>query len=260
MANWAGGLSVALASATALALGCVADAKPATPHPTLVVELRTRPADRPRLRRLLVLDQARRLEAWRRRGMIAGYRLLFTRYADSAVWDALEVIDFPDEAAMARWAAVERQGVGGLPPRALSLVREVSTTPADEVRAESSSSPAGDPVFLAVPYQALAPIPEYLKYLDGYTTPQFRGWIQQGVLAGYEIELSRFPADRPWAATILLRYRDDAALAKRDVTTARARARLAEDPVWKAISDNKKAMRSEKTAAVADQLAAAGAD
>jgi hypothetical protein len=259
MGLWARGLSAVVAGGVCLGLWGVAAAQEAKGRPSLLVELRAGPADRPRLRALLAGDQARRLEAWRRGGDIAGYRLLFTRYADNPVWDAMEVIEFADEAAMARWNAVERRGAGGLTPEALALVREVATTPADEVRA-GAGPPAAEPVFLAIPYQALVPIPDYVRYLDGYTVPQFDGWIREGVLAGYQIELSRFPADRAWAATILLRYRDDAALAKRAETTAKVRARLAHDPAWKAISDDKKSVRTEKVAAVADQIAAGGVD
>jgi hypothetical protein len=233
-------------------------AEPATASPTLVVALYARPADRPALRRELAEAQAARLAAWRAQGLISGYRLLFTRYADAGVWDGLEVLTFEDQAALSRWSAIERDGPGGLTPQALERVSQVVTTPAEDVRHAEASAGAVAPTFLAVPYTALVSTPEYLKYLEGYTLPQFDGWMGEGVLDGYDIELSRYPADRPWLALILLRYRDDAALARRDATTAKVRARLANQPAWKAISDNKKAVRSEKVAAVADQLAAGG--
>jgi hypothetical protein len=140
----------------------------------------------------------------------------------------------------------------------LAAASQIVTTPADRVRSAGGPRETANPVFLAIPYQALVSTPDYLKYLDGYTLPQFQGWMSEGVLDGYDIELSRYPADRPWLAMILLRYRDDAALSRRDETTAKVRARLAQDPAWKAISDNKQAVRVEKTAAVAEQLAAAG--
>lgn len=228
------------------------------PSPALVVALYARPADRPALRRELAEAQAARLAAWRTQGLISGYRLLFTRYADAGVWDGLEVLTFKDEAALSRWSAIEREGAGGLTAKALERVAQVVTTPAEDVRRAGRSPGAAAPSFLVVPYTALVSTPDYLKYLDGYTLPQFDGWMGEGVLDGYDIELSKYPADRPWLSLILLRYRDDAALALRDETTAKVRTRLANDPAWKAISDNKKAVRSEKVAAVADQLAAGG--
>jgi hypothetical protein len=79
------------------------------------------------------------------------------------------------------------------------------------------------------------------------------------VLAGYGLHVARYYAGRPWTALLVLDYRDEDALARRDEVVAKVRARLAADPAWKAISDNKKAMRAEKQLAVADQLAGEGA-
>lgn len=232
--------------------------QPGSGGPALVVALYAKPAERPALRQALVSEQARRLAAWREQGLLSGYRLLFTRYADAGIWDALEVLHFKDEQALARWSAVEREGAGGLTSGELAHVSQVVTTPADAVRSDIRSPAGPHPVFLVAPYQALVPIPEYLGYLDGYTLPQFEGWMSEGVLDGFDIALSQYPADRPWSSLILLRYRDDAALARRDEITAKVRAKLAGDPAWKAISDGKKTMRVEKAAAVADQLAEGG--
>jgi hypothetical protein len=251
-------LALSLACALAQPPGARAQGQPQADAPSLVVAIYTKPADRPRLRGALAHRQAARLAAWRKQGVLSAYRLLFTRYADAGVWDALEVLTFRDEAALARWNRVERRAPGGLPADVLAAASQIVTTPADRVRSAGGPRETANPVFLAIPYQALVSTPDYLKYLDGYTLPQFQGWMSEGVLDGYDIELSRYPADRPWLAMILLRYRDDAALSRRDETTAKVRARLAQDPAWKAISDNKKAVRVEKTAAVAEQLAAAG--
>jgi len=260
----AGGLTApwlsALAVAWALAQPLGAQAQVQVPHhaPSLVVAVYAKPADRARLRGALARRQAARLAAWRKLGVLSGYRLLFTRYADAGVWDALEVLNFRDETALARWSRVERRTPGGLPADVLVAASQIVITPTDQVRSARGPRETANPVFLAIPYQALVSTPDYLKYLDDYTLPQFQGWMSEGVLDGYDIELSRYPADRPWLSMILLRYRDDAALARRDETIAKVRARLAQDPAWKAISDNKKAMRVEKVAAVAEQLTSAG--
>jgi hypothetical protein len=247
--------------AAAAALASAAIAVPAAAEsaaPSLVVAVFAKPADRPALRTALAKQQAGRLSAWRRQGLISGYRLLFTRYADAAVWDGLELLTFRDEAALARWNEIERQGAGGLPPDALRLVSQVVTTPGDEIRRAGGPVEAPAPAILAVPYTSLVSEGEYLKYLDGYTLPQFDGWRAAGVLDGYQVVASRYPADRPWSALILLRYRDDASLARRDEVKDKVRGQLAQQPAWKAISDSKKEVRVEKAAAVADQLAAEG--
>lgn len=250
-----GRLALGLA-ALALALPGLAVAAPVA-RPTLVVAVSVKPKDRAALHTAVASGLARRLSAEVKAGTLAGYRLLVTRYPDAGVWDAMEVLSFRDEASMARWAAADK-GAAGLDAPVLALAQGVTTTPAETVRADGAQKPAAKPVFLVVPYLALVSTVEYVKYLDSYTLPQFQGWMREGVLDGYSVALSRYPADRPWASTIFLRYRDDAALGRRDEVVAKVRAELANDPAWKAVSDNKKAVRSEKVAALADQVASGG--
>lgn len=223
-------------------------------NPELVIALYAKPADRVALRTALAA-QAARLRRWKAEGVLSGYRLMFTRYADTGTWDAMEQLDFADVSALARWNEIERAAPAGLDPGTIALVQSIETTPATKVRSEASGS-ATEPVVLVIPYQALVPPADYLQYLDGYTIPQFRGWMQEGVLQSYDIVTSRYPAGRSWNAMIMLRYRSDAALAERDVVVARVRARLASNPAWKAISDNKKTIRNERALAIADQIAA----
>jgi hypothetical protein len=222
--------------------------------PTLVIALYAKPSDRAALRSALETSQVEQLRRWKADGVLAGYRLLFTRFADTGIWDAMEQLTFADDAALARWRVIERQSPAGLAAPALALVQSIETTPATRVRSDAGGT-ARDPAVLVIPYQALVPPVDYLRYLDGYTIPQFRGWMDEGVLQSYDVVTSRYPAGRAWNAMIMLRYRDDAALAKRDAVVARVRARLALDPAWKAISDNKKAIRNERVLAIADQIA-----
>jgi hypothetical protein len=51
-----------------------------------------------------------------------------------------------------------------------------------------------------------------------------------------------------------LEYTDDEALARRAEVVAKVRARLASDAAWKAISDGKQSIRTEKRLVVADQV------
>jgi hypothetical protein len=236
-------------------VGAAAAAAAERADPTLIIALYAKPADRPALRRALEAGQTERLRGWKAEGLLTRYRLLFTRYSDAGTWDAMEELTFAAAAALSRWRAIERQAPGGLDPGAIALVQSIETTPGTRVRSDATGA-ARDPAVLVIPYQSLVPPAEYLRYLDGYTIPQFHGWMQEGVLQSYDIVTSLYPAGRAWNAVILLRYRDDAALARRDETVASVRARLALDPAWKAISDNKKAIRNERVLAIADQIAA----
>jgi hypothetical protein len=221
--------------------------------PALVVSVSVKPADRPALRRALQAIQAPALRAWKARRLVSGYRLLFARYPDRGGWDAMEVLQFADDAALTRWRAAAAEPFDR---RIALLAQSMETTPVEWTRGEGA--PSSDPAVLVIPYQALVPPPEYADYLDGYTIPQFRGWMRAGVLDGYDVVTSRYPAGRAWNALITLRYHDDAALGRRDETVRATRAALAADPRWKAYADAKKNVRTENLLVVADQIAAEG--
>ena len=224
---------------------------------TLIVEFYVAPANRPQLRSLLGGEQAQRLAGFRRAGLVQGYRLFFNRYSDAKAWDGLETLTFSSDSAALRWAALEQTSPGGLSSSALRLVTKIVETPAEEARSAGDQRAMKNGPTLVIPYQVLVPAPQYLTYVDTYVVPQFSGWIGEGVLDSYQIQMSRYPAGRPWASLILLHYRDDAALDRRDEVTALVRRRLADNPQWKAVADNKQSVRTEMALAVADQLAAA---
>lgn len=255
-------LKTALRSAAALAVAAAAlNARAAPPagSVTLVEAVSVAPADRPALRTDLATAQAKRLKAWRAAGVLSAYELFFNRYADEGVWDGMEVLTFPDPAALARWNAIERATPAGLDPSAAALAKAISTAPADRVRAEATANAPQDGPTLVIPYAVLVPVGDYLHYFDGYTAPQLRGWMADGALAGYELHLARYYAGRPWTALLVLRYRDEDALGRREAVVEKVRAALTADPSWKAFSDNKQQTRAEKQLAVADRLAAEGA-
>ena len=238
----------------ALALGAAADAKDA---PTLMVAFYVKPAARAGFRSALASAQSAVLHKWRARGRLSGFELMFSRYADRGAWDAMEVLHFPDDAALAAWRRIERASPGGLDARALASAGAVETAVTDELRAGGPHT-AADPAILSIPYRVAAPEDEYLRYLDGYVIPQLRGWITAGVLDSYTVAFCRYPAGRPWNAILILRYRDDSALARRTEVVQSVRARLAADPSWQAFSEAKHSTRTELQATVADRLAGEG--
>ncbi|MBS0480471.1 MAG: hypothetical protein JSR79_14380 [Proteobacteria bacterium] len=226
----------------------------ASAAPCVAITVTATPKDRAALLGDMKGPQASLLQNWRSKGLIANYDVLFTRAPDAGVWDAMVMIAFRDDAAQTRWRAQLAPGSGGLAAQALADAAAVETTPCESVRSQGADS-APNPAILVIPYIALIPPADYLAYLDGYTIPQFRGWMTEGVLDGYDIVTSRFPAGRAWNATIVLRYRDDAALARRDEIVAKVRKQLASNPSWKAFSDSKKATRTEGRLALAEEIA-----
>lgn len=222
----------------------------------LILTYHVAPADRTAFHQLMQTDGVARLEALRAQHTIAHYRVLWSRYADDkAGWDMMVVLDLDTPAGIAGWRAVEDKTPGGLPEKALPLVTQIETAPIDIMR--NASTPSSDvPVYLVVPYDYLVGVNDYIHYVEGYVVPQMDGWMQEGALKSYDFLLSRYPAGRPWTAMLLLAYRNDMWLGQRDAVVKKVRARLANDPAWKAFADNKQNIREEGAPVIADVLAA----
>lgn len=234
---------------TALLLALLTAAPSWAASPALIVALYAKPENRAPLHRLLQDAESEKLLAWKIQGLLSRYDLLFARYPDRGGWDAMEVLCFANEAAMTRWRSL----TGGIAdPRLLSLAESIETTAVDLESREGEGSKSS--VMLVLPYETFVTPQEYQSYLTGYTIPQFRGWMKAGVLDGFEIYSSRYPAGRTWSDLILLRYHDDSALARRDEVVSSTRKALAADPQWKAWSDSKKKIRSEHALVVADEV------
>ncbi len=235
---------IALALASLLA----APAAPTADAGSLIIALQAAPANRAALRRELEGPGARQLQRWKDEGALQAWQLLFSRHVDSRAWDAMAVLAIENTA---RWKQIERDSPAGLPASVLALTNAIETVPASLAR-HGAHAKAADPVFLVIPYEVLVPTPEYLAYLDDYVLPQLEGWAGEGVLASHAVYLARYPAGRPWQSLLVLEYRSDQALAARDTAVARVRARLASNPKWKAVSENKKNVRAEKPPVLAD--------
>jgi hypothetical protein len=220
----------------------------------LIITYHAEAADRPALRAAMLRDQVARLDALKRDGIVAHYRLLWSRYADNLSWDGMLILDLATPTGIGGWARVEAAAPGALPVAAARLVKRIESAPIDIMRAARAPTP-GKPLYLVVPYDYLVSVGDYVKYVDGYVVPQMDGWLAEGALQGYDFLLSRYPAGRPWTAMLLLQYRGDDGLGIRDATTAKVRARLASDPAWKAFADNKQNIREERAPIVADVLA-----
>ncbi len=222
----------------------------------LVITYHAAPVNRAALRKAMEESEAPQFERWKKEGVLKDARILFNRYADAASFDAMALLTFARYADLERWNAIEKAAPGGLSPRAAALVSSIETGPADLMRQKAGPNAPSSAPYLVIPYEYLVSAGEYVAYLDGYTVPQLDGWMEEGVLSRYGILLARYPAGRPWNSLLVLEYKDDAALGERDVTTAKVRARLKDNPKWKAISDAKKNVRNEKPPVIADLITA----
>jgi hypothetical protein len=232
-----------------------ADPRESAPR-SLVIAYHTAPANRLAFRQELEQSGVGQLQRWKDDGLLQSYRVLFNRYVDSASWDALALLTFAREADVERWKKIEVEGPAGLSQKALALVTSIETTPADLMRSRSAPDAPDNAVFLVIPYEVVVPVDDYIAYLDGYVLPQVDGWMEEGIVGRYGIYLARYTAGRPWQSLLVLEYRSDPALGARETVVAKVRARLKENPKWKAISDSKKNVRVEKAPVIADPLAA----
>ncbi|MDE1897575.1 MAG: hypothetical protein KGH73_00715 [Xanthomonadaceae bacterium] len=221
-------------------------------QPALIIAYHTTTANWLAFRKSLRKETLPRFRSMQTQGILRSYRVLFNRDLDSGGWNAMAILEFDGNAGQERWMQGARELPAGLSQDELALTSRIESTPASLVRRDHVSSSASAPVYLVIPYRYQVSDSAYLKYLDGYAIPEFKGWEGAGVLAGYSVLLARYPAGRPWSAMLLLEYRSDRALAARDSVKAAVRERLSHDPAWKAISDRKLHVRDELALTVAD--------
>ncbi|HJV61037.1 MAG TPA: hypothetical protein VJ743_08810 [Albitalea sp.] len=222
--------------------------------PSLMITYRVTPAQRVVLQQELQKLAAGELRRRQADGMLTGYRLLFSRYADAQGWDAMALLTFRNDHELGRWKEVERSRPAGLSARALAATTEIRTDAIESIRQQGSAPPAGHSVFLVIPYKVLVSRNDYLKYADGYVLPQFAGWMEEGVLSRYSVYSNLYSAGRAWNTMIVLEYKDDDALGRREAVVTKVRERLQDDPTWKAISQDKKEVRVELHPVIADSL------
>ncbi len=179
------------------------------------------------------------LAAWRQAGVLSHVLLLNEDATRDAAFAAVAVLELPDVETLARW-----QQAGGR-----ELGPGVVATPVDAViRGESTPRDSSKAKFLVALYDVTVPPEQYREYAVGYIKPQMEGWRAERVLTSYGLYAARERTGAPWHSVLVMEYRDDRALARRDEVKDAVRARLgASNPAWKALSDAKLNVRTEKS-------------
>lgn len=225
----------------------------------LVIAYRTEPADRPAFRSYLQHREARLLQGLQRRGILAGYQILFNPLVQPRTWDAMVVLSFDRFADTRRWLDIERTSPGGLSGEGLRLAKPVSEYSADRVwtNGAAGEGSASGHVFYVIPYTYLGSVAQYKAYVNGYVIPQLEGWIEAGVLSRYSIYLNRYPVGdpEPWDALFVYEYRSLEDFGRRDETIAAVRKGLRGDPAWQKLSGSKSNLRTESENTIAELLA-----
>jgi hypothetical protein len=252
---------LAVAAGAACTAGCAraADPDPRASAPrSLLITYHALPANREALRTYMLATGLKDFARWKQQGVISDFHVYFNRYVDSGNWDMFADVTLAPDDGTLRWKAIEASHPAGLSQGALKLVKAIDTAPADLLRsnANAAARTGKPPVYLIVPYDYLVSLADYLEYVDGYVIPQLDGWMRAGILSRYGFYVLRYAAGRPWSALLFFEYANEEALGSRDTVMAKVRADLKNDPQWKAISEGKHNVRSEKQPVVADELIA----
>lgn len=232
-----------------------ANAQTQSQVPGLVITLSASASNRIELRKALEAESLPRLEKYQKDGLFESFCLLFSRYADTAQWDAMLILNFKDSSQMGRWKAIESVNPAGLGAHTVQLLNSIQAAPVELLRREQDQVAPTKPVVLVIPYLSLVSATDYLNYADGYVIPQFSGWIKETMLSKFSLYGSSFPASRPWSHLIIQEYRSDESLAMRSLIVSKVRTQLREIPQWRALSDSKVKLREELRAVIADDLA-----
>lgn len=239
-------------------VGAASEAAP--PTDTVVIMYRCAPADRPLLRRKVLATIVPRFEKWKRSGILAGYRLLFSSLVSAESWDMLAIVRLGDFHGIERWRDIERTFPGGLSGTELRVMSPTSEFVMDTVQfAETSEGIQRPGVFLVIPYVfSPTPVGKYIKYARGYVIPEMEGWLKRDNISGYGLYVNQFYPDSPVQALLVIEYKDIDALAQREQVVEETREALSHDPAWKSWSELKGQghMRVEKQSVIAEQLAA----
>jgi hypothetical protein len=224
---------------------------------TLIITYRCLPSNRAHFRDSVEKTEIKRFEKWKGTNVLGSYRLLFNWYTDANTWDMMAILNFHKYADLAQWKEIERTSPGGLSEETLRWGAPLNTYSADLTWHEIApgvKDKAEKSVFFVIPYDVVN-MEEYKPYVAGYVIPQMKGWIREGVLSSYNLYLNRYYAGTPWDALLVLEYKDLESFGQRESVVAKVRAALSADPKWKALSENKKNIRTEKESALADELA-----
>jgi hypothetical protein len=251
-------LTVILA-ALLISLSATAQEVPGGGPSSILVTYRCDPANRPAFRAYLRKDLLAELARLKSSGILRSYQILFNAFTTTMTWDAMAVLRFADYAQTQGWKDLERTRPGGLDAAGLRLAKSIDTYSADlpwEGQTDDSRNDAQG-VYYVIPYE-YSSADQYRKYVDAYVIPQVKGWMQEGVLSGYQIFMNRYQVGRPWDALFVYHYRDLEAFGRRDQTVAKVRLTLVNDPEWKRLNDLKQSIRTESENTIAEALQPTG--
>ena len=219
------------------------------PPTAVIITYRANPGKRAAFRKTMSAEGIAQLNRWQSEGVFESYNAVFSSFASDASADMFLILRFQHFTDLGKWESIEATQPGGLPEDAQALASVDSSAVADIVNQKASGAPTRTSQYFVLEYDVVTDMPRYTSYVAGYIVPQFDAWMKAGILVSYSSYINQNPAGAPWSSFILLEYKDLQGLSAREFVKNKARADLsASNPVWKKWSDDKTAIRKEKTA------------
>jgi phosphate transport system substrate-binding protein len=178
------------------------------------------------------------LSDWRKDGLVSDDFLLAAAPAKAPAFAQVAVLEFPDGAGLARWRQEAAPSIGA------GLI----VTPVDrQAHGETFPRESAKATFMVAEYEVLTTPEKYRAYVEGYVAPEMEAMRSLKVLTSYFLFTARDRSGAPWHSILIMEFRDSVALGRREAVMAQVRRDLEAQPAWKALSDTKKTIRTERS-------------
>ncbi len=179
------------------------------------------------------------LAKWRQLGLVADAQLLEHEESDAETFELLGMLEFPTDAALARWQQVGQPELGaGLRVTVAEAVSHGEKTPRN----------SNQSIFAVMQYDVPVPLERFREYLDAYQTPSMEARIAERIMMRYTNFYARPGSGVPWRSLLVMEYRDPHSYAISGEVNKSISERLsAEDERYRQYRENKHDYR-EKTA------------
>ena len=227
---------------------------------SIVVAYKSSPDKRPAFRQYVQTKLVPRLVQWKADGAIKDFQVFAAAFSGQRVGnlDIALILDFENFAGTEKWRALERKMPGGLSVEGMALgwaEHAMLTYPVGEGRAKQHNAATAIPVLGF--YEATVGDAEYVQYARGYVEPQFKGWLEAGILSAYRmfmIHPGQNPGSVPYTFLVVKQYRDATALSDSDAVKEKVRQELEKITQWKALSDVKSTKRKARGFVIAEPI------
>jgi phosphate transport system substrate-binding protein len=178
------------------------------------------------------------LAEWRQTGLVADAWLLKCTDPKHQEIAALAVLQFPDQHSLDEWQQKGAPAIKeGLITTKVDTLARGETFPRDSTKA----------IFQVAQYDVTTSPKQYKEYVQGYVVPEMESLRARRILTSYFLFAARDPGAAPWQSLLVMEYRDNVALGRREQAMGEARNELAANPTWKVFSDSKQSIRKERS-------------